>query len=58
MLYGVNGVPLVYVIREDEEPEEGKTYVNFTQECIEKYKLTGQEFNEDSKFVWRRKQHL
>jgi hypothetical protein len=25
MLYGVNGVPLVYVIHEDEEPEEGKT---------------------------------
>jgi hypothetical protein len=24
MLYGVNGVPLVYVIREDEEPEEGR----------------------------------
>ena len=23
MLYGVNGVPLVYVIRENEEPEEG-----------------------------------
>jgi hypothetical protein len=36
MLYGVNGVPLVYVIRENEEPEEGKNYANFTQECIEK----------------------
>jgi hypothetical protein len=36
MLYGVNGVPLVYVIHEIEESEEGKTYANFTQECIEK----------------------
>ena len=51
MLYGVNGVPLVYVIRENEEPEEGKIYANFTQECIERCKLTGQEFAEDSKYV-------
>jgi hypothetical protein len=51
MLYGVNGFPLVYVIRENEEPEEGKTYANFTQECIEKCKLTGQEFAEDSKYL-------
>jgi hypothetical protein len=32
MLYG----PLVYVIREIEEPEEAKIHANFTQECIEK----------------------
>jgi hypothetical protein len=51
MLYGVNGVPLVYVIRENEEPEEGKSYSSFTQECIEKCRLTGQEFNEDAKYV-------
>jgi hypothetical protein len=51
MLYGVNGVPLVYVIREKEEPEEGKSYANFTQECIEKCKLNGQEFAEDYKYV-------
>jgi hypothetical protein len=38
MLFGVNGVPLVYLIREKEEPEEGKAYANFTQECIEKCK--------------------
>jgi hypothetical protein len=30
MLYGVNGVPLVYVIREKEVPEEGKIYTSFT----------------------------
>jgi hypothetical protein len=48
MLYGVNGVTLVYVIRVNEEPEEGKTYANLTEECIEKCKLTGQEFTEDS----------
>jgi hypothetical protein len=47
MLYGINGVPLVYVIRENEEQEEGKTYASFTQECIERCKLTGQEFAED-----------
>jgi hypothetical protein len=41
MLYGDNGVPLVYVSRENEQPEEGKTYANLTQECIEKCKLTG-----------------
>jgi hypothetical protein len=51
MLYGVNGVPLVYVIRKNEVPEERKIYANFTQECIEKCKLTGQEFAEDSKYV-------
>jgi 3-methyladenine DNA glycosylase/8-oxoguanine DNA glycosylase len=51
MLYGVNGVPLVYVIRKDERPEEGKTYDNFTQESIEKCKLSGQEFVEDAKYV-------
>jgi hypothetical protein len=47
---GVNGVPLVYVIHENEEPE-GKTYASITQDCIEKCKLTGQEFAEDSKYV-------
>jgi hypothetical protein len=47
MLYGVHVVPLVYVIRENDDPEEGKTYATFTQECIEKSKLTGQEFTED-----------
>jgi hypothetical protein len=51
MLYGVNGVPPVYVIRENEEPEERKTSANFTQECIEKCKLTGQELAEGSKYV-------
>jgi hypothetical protein len=51
MLYGVNGVPLVYVIRENEDLEEGKIYTNFTHECIEKCKLTGQEFAEDAKYV-------
>jgi hypothetical protein len=48
MLYGVNGVPLVYLVRGNEEPEQGKTYTKFTQECIENCKLTGQEFAEDS----------
>jgi hypothetical protein len=51
MLYGVNGVPLVYVIRENEEPEEGKVYTSFTQECVEKCRLTGQEFSEVAKYV-------
>jgi hypothetical protein len=51
MLYGVNGVPLVYVIRKNEVPEEMKIYANFTQEYIEKCKLTGQEFAEDSIYV-------
>jgi hypothetical protein len=37
MLYGVNGVPSVYVNDVNGEPEEGKTYANFTQECIEKW---------------------
>jgi hypothetical protein len=45
MLYGV---PLVYVILENEKPEEGKVYTNSTQECLEKCKLTGQELDEDS----------
>jgi hypothetical protein len=47
---GVNGVTLVYVIHENEEPE-GKTNASITQDCIEKSKLTGQEFAEDSKYV-------
>jgi hypothetical protein len=51
MLYDINGVTLVYVIRENEQPGEEKTYANFTQEFIEKCTLTGQEFAEDSKYV-------
>jgi hypothetical protein len=47
MLYGVKGIPLVYVILDNEDPEEGKVYTNFTQKCLEKCKLTGQEIDVD-----------
>jgi hypothetical protein len=50
MLYCVNCVRLVNVISENEDPEEGN-YADFTQECIEPCKLTGQEFAEDLKHV-------
>jgi hypothetical protein len=51
MLCGVDGVPLVYIIRENEDSKEGTFNDSFAQECIDKCKLTGQEFAEDAKYV-------
>jgi hypothetical protein len=52
MIFGVNGIPLVYVIREHvETPNPQEAYESFTQECIAKCRLEGPEFVEDSKHV-------
>jgi hypothetical protein len=47
---GVNGVPLAYVIRE-EEHEAGTVYPSFVEECIARARLDGTEFAEDSRTV-------
>lgn len=51
MILGVTGVPLIYVIREHEVPEEGMEYGNFEEECIAKCPLVGPAFEQDSKTV-------
>ena len=38
---GAFGVPLVYVIRKDEVPNEDAEYVTFVEECIAKFPLEG-----------------
>jgi hypothetical protein len=47
ILLGVNGVPLVYVIRE-KEAEPGATYDTFFEESVAKARLEGPEFEADS----------
>ena len=48
---GVFGVPLVYVIREDEDPDEDEEYVTFVEECIAKFPLEGAYFEADARQV-------
>ena len=47
---GVNGVPLVYVVRENDHVE-GTKYASFAEECISKAKLSGPHFEADAKHV-------
>ena len=48
-LLGVNGVPLLYVIREKEEAEPGHN--TFVQKCIACAPLTGPHFEADARKV-------
>lgn len=48
---GVREVPLVYVIRENVEPEEDEEFETFTAECIAKCPLEGPEFDADARTV-------
>ena len=48
---GAFGVPLVYVIREDEVPDEDEEYETFVEECIAKFPLEGAYFEADARQV-------
>ena len=50
ILQGVNGVPLCYVIREDEH-QDGDTYPSFVDQCIIRARLQGPEFEADARTV-------
>jgi hypothetical protein len=47
---GVNGVPLAYVIRE-EDHVDGTVYPSFVEECVARARLDGTEFAEDARTV-------
>jgi hypothetical protein len=47
---GINGVPLAYVIRE-EDHMDGTVYPSFVEECVARARLDGTEFVEDSRTV-------
>lgn len=51
IMHGVRGVPLLYVIREDEEPSAEATFETFIEESIAKCPLEGPKFEADSKTV-------
>ena len=45
---GVNGIPLSYVVREQEDPEEGADYETFKERMIARAPLTGQYYVADT----------
>ena len=52
ILHGVLGVPLVYVIREeDHDPDQDRVFGTFTEECIAKCPLVGPSFEADARTV-------
>ena len=48
---GVNGIPLSYVVRENEAPEDGEEYASFMERMIKRTPLEGQYFLADSRRV-------
>jgi hypothetical protein len=48
---GVSGIPLAYVVREHEEPEEGAEYYTFIERMIDRAPHTGQYYEADSRRV-------
>lgn len=48
---GVNGVPLSYVIREKDIPDDGDEYDSFDERLVKRAPLTGQYFKADTKRV-------
>ena len=51
ILYGAYGVPLAYVIREDEDPPDDAEYDNFNEQCIACCPLEGPKFESDARKV-------
>ena len=45
---GVNGIPLSYVVREDEHPDPNAVYTTFKQRMIARAPLTGQNYDSDT----------
>jgi hypothetical protein len=50
ILEGVNGVPLIYAVRE-EDHKEGDEYTSFVEQCIARARLEGPEFEADARTV-------
>ena len=50
-LIGMNGIPLSYVIRENDAPSRTATHANFTEECIACAPLTGVGYESDRSAV-------
>ena len=50
-MIGMNGVPLSYVIRENDAPDRTSTFPDFSEECIACAPLTGVGFQADNKTV-------
>jgi hypothetical protein len=48
---GVSGIPLSYVIRDDEEPDEDGMYLSFNERMIARAPHTGQYYKVDSRRV-------
>ena len=48
VIHGINGIPLVYVICKEEDPEDGVEYLTFTEQMIAHALLTGQYYEADS----------
>ena len=49
--YGAKGIPISYVIRENDEPERAGTFPNFNEECIARTPLSGPAFDQDNQDV-------
>ena len=50
-LLGMNGIPLSYVIRENDQPDRIGPHANFTEECIACAPLTGVAYDSDRSAV-------
>ena len=50
-IVGMNGIPLSYVIRENDAPNRTGSYANFTEECIECAPLSGVGYEADRSAV-------
>jgi hypothetical protein len=50
-LIGVNGVPLSYVIRENEQPDPNETYNSYQERCIARAPMNGTHFEDDARTV-------
>ena len=48
---GINGIPLSYVVHENDEPQDGVDYLTFTEQMIARAPLKGQYFKADSHCV-------
>ena len=48
---GVSGVPLIYVIRENSEPERTKVFANFMDQCVAQAPLYGELYSADADSV-------
>jgi hypothetical protein len=48
---GVSGIPLSYIVRENEEPEDGQVYATFNERMVRRAPLRGQYYIADARRV-------